>query len=76
MCKLIDKRNPEDKKFVIYELECEEDHYNAKYIGESGRTADIRMMEHTKSVYNKEATFSNIIDNREVIDLISVDAQF
>ena len=54
MCKLKDKRNPEDKKFVVYELECEEDHCNAKYIGESGRTAGIRMMEHKKAVENKE----------------------
>ena len=50
MCKLKDKRNPEDKKFVAYELKCKEDHCNAKYIGESGRTAGIRMMEHMKAL--------------------------
>ena len=46
MCKLSDKRNPEGKKCIVYELKCEEDNCNVKYTGESCRTAGIRMTEH------------------------------
>ena len=46
------KKNLEDKKFVVYDLKCEEG-CNVKYIGESGRTTGIRMI-HKKAVKNRE----------------------
>ena len=54
MIKLKDKREIIENENAIYSISCKEDNYNARYIGETGRTEGIRMDEHQRAVSKKE----------------------
>ena len=56
---LKDRRTVENKKYVIYQLKCND--YPVEYIGETGRNAGIRMNEHKRDITNKK--ISNNISN-------------
>ena len=51
LCNLKDKKSNMDKKNVIYQVKCQD--CPANYIGESSRTAKIRIHEHTNDIQQK-----------------------
>ena len=51
LCKMKDKKSNFDKKDVIYKVNCQD--CPASYIGESSRTAKIRIKEHSNDILNR-----------------------